>query len=84
MAAKKTSASSKAKRPMTQAMLDEELAESFPASDPPAFVAGPRRVGPPRKTRAKKKPAKKKAGVKKTVAKKAAKKKAKKTTKRKA
>jgi len=41
--------------PMKQAAVDEELDESFPASDPPAFMGGNHFVGgPPRRSKARK------------------------------
>ena len=43
--------------------IDEEIEESFPASDPPAFTAGGERLGAPRRRRKAKKaaPGRKKA-----------------------
>jgi hypothetical protein len=55
-----------ARRSGPNGRIDEQVAESFPASDPPAFAGGVLSIGAPRRKKAKavKKPAAKKAAKK--------------------
>ena len=49
MAARKAKAAGKKARRALNRKIDEEIEESFPASDPPAFMGGKHLIGAPRK-----------------------------------
>jgi hypothetical protein len=44
---------SKAKKDALEDKIDEEIAESFPASDPPAYMGGERGMGAPKRPKPK-------------------------------
>jgi hypothetical protein len=44
---------SKAKKDALEDKIDEEIAESFPASDPPAYMGGERGMGTPKRPKPK-------------------------------
>jgi hypothetical protein len=49
MAARKAKAAGNKARRALNRKIDEEIEESFPASDPPAFMGGKHLIGAPRK-----------------------------------
>jgi hypothetical protein len=49
MAARKAKAAGRKARRALNRKIDEEIEESFPASDPPAFMGGKHLIGAPRK-----------------------------------
>jgi hypothetical protein len=51
MAARKAKAAAKKAQRVLNRKIDEEIEESFPASDPPAFMGGKHLIGAPRKRR---------------------------------